>query len=119
MTQDHFMSDGQTVPPRPPLGLSGLDPDLLGDSANDAPDEWGRIPAAAVPPPTRRASTEATSDVADRALPVSETSAFAHQQPRVDAAADECFARPAVAELTMPMATYVQVVCERVVVAAD
>ncbi len=31
--------------------------------------------------------------------------ASAHQQARVDAAADECFARPAVAELTMPMAT--------------
>jgi hypothetical protein len=31
--------------------------------------------------------------------------ALAHQQARVGLAADECFARPAVAELTMPMAT--------------
>jgi hypothetical protein len=33
------------------------------------------------------------------------TPAPADQQARADAAADECFARPAVAELTMPMAT--------------
>jgi hypothetical protein len=57
------VSGGQTAPPRPPLGLSGVDPDLLGDSANDAPDEWGRIPVAAVPSPTLRASTEASSEV--------------------------------------------------------
>ena len=35
----------------------------------------------------------------------SETLAIAHQQARVGLEADECFARPAVAELTMPMAT--------------
>ena len=29
--------------------LSGVDPDPLVDSANDAPDEWGRIPAAVSP----------------------------------------------------------------------